>query len=189
MKVMQTFNKEPRDDDRIIAETKIVLQLYRPVKWRIQKNKMILETDFRMEYGTDIDQFLDKIYQAGVDVNTDIKDFKVRVDSLNESNMYIRMIDEAVEALRNYDSDARDVYYEIIKRNYLEPRKVTSNEQLIESMIDEGFPISHATFYRYQRKALLVIGDILWGCRDIRLRLEKVKREVMEDEMAVARNY
>lgn len=188
MEMLRVRNSVIRNNEEIIAETKEVLRLYRPVKWRIQKNKLILETDFRLEYGKDIDQFLNSVYMAGVDINTDIKDFKIRVENLNESNLYIKMIDESVEALKKYDFDNCDIYYEIIKRNYLENRKVTSNEQLIEEMADEGFAISHATFYRYQRKALLLLGDILWGCRDIRLRFERVKQEVSQDELAIGRN-
>ena len=50
-------------------------------------------------------------------------------------------------------------------------------------MREAGYAVSYATSYRYQKKALLLLGEILWGCHDLRVKLETVKREVVPDDV------
>lgn len=57
---------------------------------------------FHMEYGTDVDEFLESIYQAGMDVERDLASEKERVEAINRSNQYLRLIDEAVDLMRRY---------------------------------------------------------------------------------------
>ena len=42
---------------------------------------------FHMEHGTDVDEFLDSIYQAGMDVERDLASEKERVEAINRSNL------------------------------------------------------------------------------------------------------
>ena len=180
---MMRQEKKERTEAEIIADTKQVLLLYRPVKWILHKNKVILETDFEVEYGTEVDDFLEKIYEAGMDINTDLKDFKVRIRNLNESNLYMKLVEEAVETLKCCDDACADIYYEIIRRAYLEEKQFGGRETIIRQMREAGYAVSYATFYRYQKKALLLLGEILWGCHDLRVKLETVKREVVPDDV------
>ena len=57
---------------------------------------------FHMEYGTDVDEFLDTIYRAGMDVERDLASEKERVEAISRSNQYLRLIDEAVNLMRRY---------------------------------------------------------------------------------------
>ncbi len=53
-----------------------------------------------MEYSTDVDEFLDTIYQAGMDVERDLASEKERVEAISRSNQYLRLIDEAVDLMK-----------------------------------------------------------------------------------------
>ena len=49
-----------------------------------------------------MDEFLESIYQAGMDVERDLASEKERVEAINRSNQYLRLIDEAVDLMRRY---------------------------------------------------------------------------------------
>ena len=66
---------------------------------------------FHMEYGTDVDEFLDTIYQAGMDVERDLASEKERVEAISRSNQYLRLIDEAVDLMRRYHPQGERYYW------------------------------------------------------------------------------
>ena len=47
---------------------------------------------FRKEYGTDVDSFLESIYQAGMDLNDDEANIKLRVEAISSSNKFLKLI-------------------------------------------------------------------------------------------------
>lgn len=79
-----------------------LFKIYRVVNWQMQIKINQVKRRFHTEYGTDVDSFLDSIYQAGMDVDTDLASEKERVMAISRSNQYLRLIDEAVELMRKY---------------------------------------------------------------------------------------
>ena len=67
-----------------------LFKIYRAVNWQMQIKINQVKRRFHMEYGTDVDEFLDSIYQAGMDVERDLASEKERVEAINRSNQYLR---------------------------------------------------------------------------------------------------
>lgn len=79
-----------------------LFKIYRSVNWRMQIKVNQMKHRIQWEYGTDIDTFLDSIYQAGMDINQDLGDMKERIEIINRSNKFLKLIDEAVELMRKF---------------------------------------------------------------------------------------
>ncbi len=50
-----------------------LFKIYRSVNWRMQVKVSQVKHRIQWEYGTDIDTFLDSVYQAGMDINQDLE--------------------------------------------------------------------------------------------------------------------
>ena len=66
-----------------------LFKIYRVVNWQMQIKINQVKRRFHTEYGTDVDSFLDSIYQAGMDVDTDLASEKERVMAISRSNQYL----------------------------------------------------------------------------------------------------
>lgn len=55
-----------------------LFKIYRSVNWKMQIKINQVKRHFQLEYGTDVDKFLDSLYQAGMDVDTDLASEKER---------------------------------------------------------------------------------------------------------------
>jgi hypothetical protein len=83
-----------------------LFKIYRSVNWRMQVKVNQVKHRIQWEYGTDIDTFLDSVYQAGMDINQDLGDMKERIEVINRSNKSLKLIDEAVELMRKFHPQA-----------------------------------------------------------------------------------
>ena len=83
-----------------------LFKIYRSVNWRMQVKVNQVKHRIQWEYGTDIDTFLDSVYQAGMDINQDLGDMKERIEVINRSNKFLKLIDEAVELMRKFHPQA-----------------------------------------------------------------------------------
>ena len=94
------ISKEYKGEDNTAYHDVIKLfKIYRVVNWQMQIKISQVKRRFHMEYGTDVDEFLDTIYQAGMDVERDLASEKERVEAISRSNQYLRLIDEAVDLM------------------------------------------------------------------------------------------
>ena len=91
-----------------------LFKIYRSVNWRMQIKINQVKYSFQMEYGTDVDSFLDSIYQAGMDINQDLAGEKERIESINRSNKFLKLIDEAVELMRKFHPNGERYYLSLI---------------------------------------------------------------------------
>ena len=97
------ISKEYKGEENTAYHDVIKLfKIYRAVNWQMQIKINRVKRRFHMEYGTDVDEFLESIYQAGMDVERDLASEKERVEAINRSNQYLRLIDEAVDLMRRY---------------------------------------------------------------------------------------
>lgn len=95
------ISKEYKGEDNTAYHDVIKLfKIYRVVNWQMQIKISQVKRRFHMEYGTDVDEFLDTIYQAGMDVERDLASEKERVEAISRSNQYLRLIDEAVDLIQ-----------------------------------------------------------------------------------------
>ncbi|MFR0987118.1 MAG: hypothetical protein ACLSFZ_11910, partial [Frisingicoccus sp.] len=87
-----------------------LFKIYRAVSWNMQIRINQVRHRFQWEYGTDVDAFLDSIYQAGMDINQDLSDLKPRIEMINRSNQFLKLIDEAVDLTRKYHPQGERYY-------------------------------------------------------------------------------
>ena len=99
-----------------------LFKIYRSVNWRMQIKVNQVKHRIQWEYGTDIDTFLDSVYQAGMDINQDLGDMKERIHRAT----YFRWREQAFEAvsgiLWGYEEESRRII-EYFKNNYESDQK------------------------------------------------------------------
>ena len=115
-----------------------LFEIYRAVNWRMQVKINQVKHRVREEYGTDIDNYLDSIYQAGMDINQDLEDIRDRIESINRSNKFLKLIDEAVELMRKYHPQG-ERYYWVLYYSYMSAYKAENVEEILDKL-EPHFP-------------------------------------------------
>lgn len=160
-----------------------LFKIYRAVNWRMQIKINQVKRRFQLEYGTDVDSFLDSMYQAGMDINQDLSGEKERIESINRSNKFLKLIDEAVELMRKYHPNG-ERYYWVLYYSYMSAYKAENVEEILDKL-EPHFPnltrIHRATYFRWREKAFKAVSGILWGyeSEDIQL-LEQFQKNYEE---------
>ena len=160
------ISKEYKGEDNTAYHDVIKLfKIYRVVNWQMQIKISQVKRRFHMEYGTDVDEFLDTIYQAGMDVERDLASEKERVEAISRSNQYLRLIDEAVDLMRRYHPQG-ERYYWVLYYSYLSSTKLENVEEILDKL-EPHFPqytrIHRTTYFRWREQAFEAVGSILWG--------------------------
>ena len=86
----------PEEDPRF-HDTYKFLRRYRDATYSLKVVVRQIEMQFRMKYGTSVDEFLDSIYTAGADLSGD--DIEERAKSIERSNRMLKMLDSSVDLL------------------------------------------------------------------------------------------
>lgn len=90
------------------------------------------ETQFRMEYGTSIDDFWDSIYAAGVELTGG--DIEQRAKSIERSNQMLKLMDSAVDLLRNNHKHGEQ-YYWILYYAILTPQELRNTDAFFPEVL------------------------------------------------------
>ncbi|MCD7885336.1 MAG: hypothetical protein LUI87_16780 [Lachnospiraceae bacterium] len=142
-----------------------LFKIYRAVSWNMQIRINQLNRQIQLEYGTDVDDFLNKVYQAGMDIDTDIENFEPRVEIINRSNQFLKLIDEAVDLVRKFHPHG-ERYYWVLYYSYMSPYKAENIDEVLDEL-EPHFPkiprIHRTTYFRWRDQALDVVGSVLWG--------------------------
>ena len=105
-----------------------LFKIYRSVNWKMQIKINQVKRHFQLEYGTDVDKFLDSLYQAGMDVDMDLASEKERVESINHSNKFLKLMDESVDLMRKYHPQG-ERYYWVLYYSYMSAYKAENVEE------------------------------------------------------------
>lgn len=137
--------------------TYLLLRKYRDVVWSLELSVQKVKNKFRMEMGSSIEDFLDSVYLAGVD----FADSEVieHTKSIEESHKMIKLIESAVDLLRNKHKNG-ETYYWILYYAFLSPQQYKNADEIIEQLLPH---ISYRTYYRRRREAVESLSCILWG--------------------------
>jgi len=153
------------DKNALYHDVKSLFELYRSVSWKMQIKVNQVRHRFRTEFGKDIDEFLESIYQAGMDLNLEIGDMKTRIEAINKSNKFLKLIDEAVDLMRKYHPQGEKFYW-ILYYSYLSAYKAENVEEILDKL-EPHFPkltrIHRATYFRWREQAFEAVSGILWG--------------------------
>ena len=144
----------------IFHNTRLLLEKYRDVVWSLEVSAARLNSEFRAEFGSTLEEFLDRSYEAGLDLPE--ADVTARIHSINKSRNMLRIIDNAVSLLREKHKNGEKFYW-ILYYAYLSPQELKDTEEIIEKLIPYIGEISRATYFRKRDEAARELGNLLWG--------------------------
>ena len=139
----------PEEDPRF-HDTYKFLRRYRDATYSLKVVVHQMETQFRLKYGTSVDEFLDSIYAAGANLSGD--DIEERAKSIERSNRMLKMLDSSVDLLRTNHKHGEQ-YYWILYYTFLSPQELKPHIS----------NISYRTYYRKRHAAIEALSTILWG--------------------------
>ncbi len=149
----------PEADPRF-HDTYQFLKRYRDATYSLKVVVHQLESQFKIRYGSSIDDFLNSIYAAGAELcGTDIEE---RAKSIERSNKMLKLLDSSVDLLRTSHKYGEQ-YYWILYYSFLSPQELKNTDEIIEKLEAHIDNISYRTFYRKRRAAIESLSAILWG--------------------------
>ena len=95
-----------------------------------------------------------------IDLDTQIcqKRFESRLHSIEKSKSLVELIDRAVAMLKKYPHNGERHYFILCKSYSIGNSRKLSEDEILDSLC-----VSRTTFYREKKKAINILGVILWG--------------------------
>lgn len=157
MRPLCNLIKRERDDNKF-HRTKLLLMIYRKVVWRVEEAiGEVNETAYAFG-GKRIANLVDflSLDLDYFDCAKDKKAIEERLLNIAESKSMIDIVDKALVKLRTHP-DNGEIYFNIITGSYINKDKLTDDQ------IRKKYHLSASTYYRYKKKAINMMGIILWG--------------------------
>ncbi len=145
-------------DNNKFHKTKLLLMLYRKVVWRVE-DAICDVNETAYELGSKRIANLVDFLSFDLDDFDSIRDRKViedRLMNVAESKSMLEIVDKALIKLRTHP-DNGEIYFNIITSSYINKEKLTDDQ------IRKKYHISPSTYYRYKKKAINLMGVVLWG--------------------------
>ena len=162
-KIKSDLNKQgylkPEEEPRF-HDTYKCLRRYRDATYSLTVVVHQMEKQFRLKYGTSVDEFLDSIYTAGAELSGD--DIEERAKSIERSNRMLKMLDSSVDLLRTNHKHGEQ-YFWILYYTFLSPQEPKGTNEIIEKLRPHISNISYRTYYRKRHAAIEALSTILWG--------------------------
>jgi len=119
-----------------------------------------LENQFKMQYGSSIDEILDSVYMAGMD----LEDCEIRghTKSIERSNKMLNLLNSSVELLRENHKNGEQ-YYWILYYAFLSSHEAANTEEILELLEKHMERPSYRTYFRKRDQAIRALSMILWG--------------------------
>ena len=147
-------------EDPRYHDTWKLLKRYRDVVWSMELSVQQLKTQFKVEYGSSIDEFLESVYLAGADLSgTQIED---HARCIERSNKMLTLVTNAVELLRTRHKNG-ETYYWILYYTYFSPQQLRNVDEIITQLRPYIRDISFRTYYRRRKDAVEALSSVLWG--------------------------
>ena len=154
-KIERDVTEDPRYHD-----TWRLLKKYRDVVWSMELSVQQVRKTFQIEFGSSIEDFLESIYLAGVDLGgTEIEN---HARCIERSNKMLTLLKNAVDMLRVKHKHG-EVYYWLLYYSFLSPQQLKNVEEIIENLRPHIRDISFRTYYRKRREAIDALSSALWG--------------------------
>lgn len=137
-----------------------LLKKYRDVVWSLELSVQQIKSQFQIEYGSSIEDFLDSIYMAGADLGgTQIEN---HARCIERSHKMLTLVGNAVDLLRTRHKNG-EMYYWLLYYTYLSPQQFRNTEEIIEQLRPHMQDISFRTYYRRRKEAVSALSSVLWG--------------------------
>lgn len=154
-KTEQDVREDPRYHD-----TRRLLRKYRDVTWSLELAVQKLKNQFHVEYGTDIEAFLDSVYLAGADLGG--TELEHHAQCIERSHKMLQLLDSAVELLRTRHKKG-EIYYWVLYYTYMSPQRLKNADEIMEILRPHIRDVSYSTYYRLSKEAVETLSSVLWG--------------------------
>ena len=181
---MKKKNELNHADNPLYHNTWTLLKKYRDVVWSLELSVQQVRNTFEIEYGNAVEEFLDSIYQAGMDLNEDEAYIQARVEAINSSHQFLQLIDESVELMRQYHPQGERNYW-VLYYTYICPYKPANIAEIItkvESHLPQNVQINRSTYFRWRDQALRTVDSILWGYEEESRKLLEHYRDTWQEK-------
>ena len=160
MKANNKTDKNISREEYLYHNTEILLSKYRDVVWSIEVSAIQAQISFELEMDCKLEEFLEMSYSAGVDLTgTQIQE---QIRTLERNKKMLKIIDASIQVLREKEADG-DVIYWILYYTYLSKRPCKNIDEIIDRVSEKTEIISRRTYFKKRKKAIGVLGGILWG--------------------------
>lgn len=154
-KILETISEIPDvDNKQVLHNSKQLLQIYRSVVWRIEKQVTEFDSDCYFAAGKHLHNLVSAFFDP--DTMSELN-FEDRLRNIYVSQSMIELVDRSLIMLRDYPEYGED-YYKIIYNQYIVKGKALKEKDMLELM-----GMEKSTFYRKKREALFQFGTVLWG--------------------------
>lgn len=137
-----------------------LLKKYRDVVWSLELSVQQIKSQFQIEYGSSIEDFLDSVYMAGADLGgTQIEN---HARCIERSHKMLLLVGNAVELLRTRHKNG-EIFYWLLYYTYLSPQQFRNTEEIMEQLRPHMRDISFRTYYRRRKEAVAALSSVLWG--------------------------
>lgn len=148
------------EEDPRYHDTWRLLKRYRDVVWSLELSVQQLKNQFRVEYGSSIEDFLESVYLAGADLGgTDIEN---HAKCIERSHKMLTLVDNAVDLLRKRHKNG-ETFYWILYFTYFSPQQLRNVDEIISQLRPYIRDISYRTYYRRRKDAVEALSSVLWG--------------------------
>lgn len=148
------------EEDSRYHDTWCLLKRYRDVVWSLELSVQQLKNQFRVEYGSSIEDFLESVYLAGADLGgTDIEN---HAKCIERSHKMLTLVDNAVDLLRKRHKNG-ETFYWILYFTYFSPQQLRNVDEIIAQLHPYIRDISYRTYYRRRKDAVEALSSVLWG--------------------------
>ena len=137
-----------------------LLKNYRDVVWSQELNVQHVRQQFELEFGSSVDDFLDSICLAGADLA--VTEIETQARCIERSNKMVKLLKSSAHLLREKHKHG-EIFYWVLYYTYLSPQKLSSVEEVIETLCDHLESISSRTYYRLRKEAIEALSSVLWG--------------------------
>lgn len=154
--------QEQLEDDPCFHNTELLLKKYRDSVWSLEVSASQLNHKFRKEFGMSVDDFLDSLYMAGMDLGS--SQLESQAQWLEVTRKMLALVDNAIEIMRMRHKRG-EIYYWVLYLTYMTPQQL-GHEEVMEQLAPHVKSMSDRSYYRYRREAINTLGSVLWGYTD-----------------------
>ena len=145
----------------VYHDTLRLLKNYRNARWNLKLSQEQHKADFEAEYGMDIEEYLESVYQAGVEF-TGTK-LEHHANSMMRTAKMLELIDATANMIRENHRDG-ETYYWVLYYTYFTPQELSGWAEIIERVqYHVRFRLSKEIYYVRRKEAINVFSSVLWG--------------------------
>ena len=159
MEKSRKYNRPPHENP-LYHDTWKLLKNYRDVKWSVELSIQQLKQEFELDYGSDIESFLNSVYIAGADLSGGKLEDHARC--IERSYKMLQLLDAAINILREKHKHG-EKYYWILFYAFLSTEELDNVEEILDCLSEHLKSISYRTYYQKRREAIDALSSILWG--------------------------